>query len=118
MQQTLLVTVQGARRKRDVELPGDIPVGELLPLLLQMCGISETNPGRWAVSVFGTERVLQAKRTLFENRVRDGEILLVRRAEPAVSRREAPRQERVQETFAPRPRGESITITWEKPSLF
>jgi hypothetical protein len=117
MQQTLLVTMQGARRKLDVELPGDVPVGELLPLLLQMCGIADADPGRWAVSVSGTGRVLQAKRTLFGNRVRDGEILLLRRAEPAMSHREASRHERAQEPLVPRPRGESITITWERPSL-
>lgn len=117
MQQTLLVTVQGTRRKLDVELPGDVPVGELLPLLLQMCGISDADSGRWAVSISGTGRVLQAKRTLFGNRVCDGEILLLRRAEAAVNRAKAPRQERVQETFTPRPRGESITITWERPPL-
>jgi len=117
MQQTLLVTVQGTRRKLDVELPGDVPVGELLPLLLQMCGIAEADPGRWAVSVSGTGRVLQAKRTLFGNGVCNGEILLLRRAEVAMNRPEAPRQGRVQKTFTPRPHGESITITWERPSL-
>lgn len=117
MQQTLLVTVQGTRRKLDVELPGDVPVGELLPLLLQMCGISRPDPGRWAVSLSGTGRVLHARRTLFENRVFDGEVLLLRRSDVALSRVEAPRQEERQEALAPGPRGESITITWERHPL-
>jgi len=31
--QTLLVTVQGPQQRRDIEVPGDVAVNELLPLL-------------------------------------------------------------------------------------
>ncbi len=117
MQQTLLVTVQGTRRKLDVELPGDVPVGELLPLLLQMCGMSRSDPDKWAVSLSGTGRLLQARRTLFENRIFDGAVLLLRRADVALSRGESPRREARQEIPASVVQSGSIKITWERHPL-
>lgn len=115
MQQTLLVTVQGTRRKLDIELPGDVPVGELLPLLLQICGISRPDASKWAVSMSSTGRVLQAKRTLSESRVFDGEILLLRRADGAVRQGEALHRERRQQL--PATQDGPIKITWERHPL-
>jgi hypothetical protein len=35
---TLLVTLRGPLKTIDLELPGDIAMGELIPLLLEICG--------------------------------------------------------------------------------
>jgi WXG100 protein secretion system (Wss), protein YukD len=41
---TLLVTLRGPCKTLDVELPGDIALGELLPLLLEICGCQNNAP--------------------------------------------------------------------------
>ncbi len=38
MQNTLLDTIRGSQRSVDIALPGDARVGEILPLLHEMCG--------------------------------------------------------------------------------
>jgi WXG100 protein secretion system (Wss), protein YukD len=40
---TVLVTVDSPVRSVDCELPGDVPIRELLPLLVDVCGMSEMN---------------------------------------------------------------------------
>lgn len=39
MHSRLLVTVKGPQHAIDVELPGDVPVADLLPLLLDLCEV-------------------------------------------------------------------------------
>ena len=36
--ETVLVTVSGPLRRVDLEMPGDVPISELIPTLLQVCG--------------------------------------------------------------------------------
>ena len=109
MQQTLLLTLQGPRRKLDIELPGDVPVSDLLPLLQQICGDS-IDVSRWSVSRLMTGKSLKAANTLFENKVLDGEVLLLHKEGSPVGSRPAKRQD-VPATYT---QGGSITVTWEK----
>ena len=47
----LLVTVVGPHSQADVALPAEVPVSELLPSLLEMCGAREPgDPGAWALA--------------------------------------------------------------------
>ena len=118
MQKTLLVTVQGTQRKLDIELPGDVLVSELLPLLLQMCGAPtstrERSTIRWNIHVSGTGKILQARRTLLENNVLDGDLLLLQKAQPTAIASQLPEQEKRQDASAPRRQSASIGVSWEK----
>ena len=125
MQQTLLVTVQGTQRKLDVELPDDVPVGDLIPLLLEMCshstelaagaGQSKTS---WMLQVASLNQPLGATKTLSESGVLDGDILLLQ-APGTLSREGA----KIGEKGFPRsieagPQTGMIGVTWEKGQLF
>lgn len=44
---TLLVTLHGPLQRLDLELPGDVPIGELLPLLLEMSSSQRKDPQVW-----------------------------------------------------------------------
>jgi hypothetical protein len=118
MQKTLLVTVQGTQRELDIELPGDVLVSELLPLLLQMCGAPtstrERSTIRWNISVSDTGKTLQARRTLLENNVLNGDLLLLQKAQPAAIASQPPEQEKRQDASASKRQSASIGVSWEK----
>ncbi|HEX4714772.1 MAG TPA: EsaB/YukD family protein [Ktedonobacteraceae bacterium] len=118
MQKTLLVTVQGTQRELDIELPGDVLVSELLPLLLQMCGAPtstrERSTIRWNISISDTGKTLQARRTLLENNVLNGDLLLLQKAQSAAIGSQRPEQEKRQDANAPRRQSASIGVSWEK----
>jgi hypothetical protein len=109
MQQTLLLTLQGPRRKLDLELPADVPVSDLLPLLQQVCGTS-ADSDRWALSRLASGRPLQATQTLLENKVLDGEVLVLHQENVPVE----PRPARRRAVPAVPSQGGSILITWEQ----
>ena len=44
---TVLVTIRGPFRTVDMELPGDVLIGELVPILLEICGIAKNDPQAW-----------------------------------------------------------------------
>jgi type VII secretion integral membrane protein EccD len=70
------VTVVADRRRVDVALPRTVPVGDLLPQLLALCGAesSGAEPARWTLTrVDGRE--LAADRSLDDAEVLDGEVL-------------------------------------------
>lgn len=109
----LLVTVQGGPRALDIELPGDVRVAELLPLLLQMCELPAADMARWTISRATTGQLLQTAETCLAQGVADGEVLRLRPVGMAVSRVEAPGQHRPQETLTSAAPEGSITVTWE-----
>jgi hypothetical protein len=39
---TLLITIATSQQSVDLEVPGDVPIGELLPALVVACGLSRT----------------------------------------------------------------------------
>ncbi|HEX7736280.1 MAG TPA: EsaB/YukD family protein [Ktedonobacteraceae bacterium] len=109
MQQTLLLTLQGPRRRLDIELPGDVPVSDLLPLLRQICG-DAAGGDRWSLSRQTGGRPLQAAHTLLDNKVLDGEVLVLHKEGTPLEARSAKRQA----APALQTQGGSIRITWEK----
>lgn len=109
MQQTLLLTLQGPRQRLDIELPGDVPVNDLLPLLQQICDAASND--RWAISRLKTGKSLQNAQTLLENKVLDGEVLVLHKAGNPVEPRPA---RRLAAPAKPTTQNGSIIITWEK----
>jgi hypothetical protein len=120
MQRTLLITVQGRWRAVDVELPGDVLTGELLPLLLEMCSDPAVSPehgkraaASWSLSVAGTGKLLATAFTLFDNNILDGDILLLQErgllpAPDTWVKRGIP------ESIPPSERTGGIGVTWER----
>lgn len=109
MQQTFLLTLQGPQRRLDLELPGDVTVSDLLPLLRQLCGDPADN-GKWSLSRQVSGKPLQAALTLLDNKVLDGDVLVLHKEGAPPGARPARRQ------AEPVTRGQSgsIVITWEK----
>jgi hypothetical protein len=75
---TVVVTLRGPLKTVDMELPGDAPVSELVPVLLEIC--TSHNPHEWqqafnALLVGGVP--LSLERTLVEAGVCDGTILVL-----------------------------------------
>jgi hypothetical protein len=81
---TLLVTVRGPLKTIDLELPGDVPAGELIPLLLEICGPQEYDfkkmlqaPISLSLQVEGAHAPLLSNRTLIDADVCDGTVLVL-----------------------------------------
>ena len=112
---TLLVTVHGPFKTLDLELPSDVAVGELIPLLLEICGSGEDDPQKMrgapiSLQVAGGRAPLSLEKTLLGAGVSDGAVLVLSTSPLAES--PAPRR------FVPRlvqpPAGsDGIGVTWE-----
>jgi hypothetical protein len=79
---TLLVTLRGPLKTIDMELPGDIAIGELLPLLLEICGEEQNGPQALSqanarLQVAGTYTPLPLERTLIDAGVCNGTVLVL-----------------------------------------
>jgi len=79
---TILVTIRGPLKTIDLELPGDVPVDELLPLLLEMCGSQENDPQESpqapiSLQVAGARAPLSSDKTLIDAGVYDGTVLML-----------------------------------------
>ena len=79
---TLLVTLRGPLRTIDLELPGDIAVAELMPLLLEICGEEQNDPQALPkagahLQVAGTYTPLPLERTLIECGICNGTLLVL-----------------------------------------
>lgn len=116
---TLLVTIRGPLETTDLELPGDLPISELIPLLLEICG-SQKNASQatiqapMSLQVAGTRAPLPADKTLFDVGVYDGAVLLLQ-AEHAPSHRaeRLPLQQGMPNSVQPDVSTGGIGVTWE-----
>jgi uncharacterized ubiquitin-like protein YukD len=120
MQQTLLVTVQGTQRRLDVELPADVPVGELIPLLMEMCnqpmefGANQSR-SPWTLYVTNLNQPLGATQTLAEGGVLDGDILLLQAPGTVIGET---REKGAPRPIAASPQSGMIGVSWEKSWTF
>jgi WXG100 protein secretion system (Wss), protein YukD len=116
---TVLVTVRGPSRTVDLELPGDVPVGELVPILLEICGAEEdasqegrqAPPGLW---VAGTPGPLSSDTTLVDAGVYNGAVLGLQTDgyQPPLGDELAARQH-VPRSVEPGVNTGGIGVTWE-----
>jgi len=112
---TLLVTICGPCKTVDMELPGDVPVSELVPVLLEIFTSHKDDPQAWQqanarLQVGG----VPLSGTLVEGGVCDGTLLVLQTDDAP-----APQDE----TFVPQPFGPGsvpsgveaggIGVTWE-----
>lgn len=76
----MLVTVQGPEQRVELQLPVDRPVGELLPLLVEVCAAGQqSDEARWELAHLGG-LAFDPARTLHQVGVVDGSLLALRDA--------------------------------------
>jgi len=126
--QTLLVTVKGPRRNIDVELPGDIPISDLLPLLLEMCGppglsAASTNNIKavWCLKLVNAGEPLETSLTLIDAQVLDGSVLVLQEM-IAFPQQVTPLWQQQSREFRPKTilpsqRTGGVGVIWEKDEL-
>jgi len=113
---TILITVMGPGRAVDLELPGETPISELLPTLLEICGpqfLRASIPDAflwnvWGLRPAGSQQILQPERSLTQAGILDGALLELQDLE-------ALRHAKPPSTFAPRniqAQPGSIGVTW------
>jgi hypothetical protein len=83
---TLPVTLRGPLKTIDLELPGDIALGELIPLLLEICGFQKSDPRALSqanarLQVAGTYTPLPLEKTLIDADVCNGTTLVLQTQE-------------------------------------
>jgi hypothetical protein len=118
---TLLITVRGPLKTVDLELPGDVPVSELLPILCEICDSLEdaitTSPRILpSLRVADTPTPLRPQQTLIDAGLFDGAVLLLLTNQssaifPVVV--DAPSGKFVSRSVRPAEESGGIGITWE-----
>ena len=81
---TMLVTIVGPGGRKDLSLPSDAPIRELLPPLIELAGGNgegPPNPSAWVLASSAGEE-LDAESTLEQGGVVDGQVLYLDRARP------------------------------------
>ncbi|HZO76293.1 MAG TPA: EsaB/YukD family protein [Ktedonobacteraceae bacterium] len=82
--QTVLLTIVSAQRIIDLKLPAEVPIGDLMPRIRELCGISlpdGAEPAKrlsWHLLLPSSGKTLDAGRSLNEAGIIDGAILLLR----------------------------------------
>lgn len=102
---TILITIQGPRRSVDLEVPGELPISELIPVLLELCGPIPLNAAQpasflwasWGLRPVDSRQILAPNRSLIEAGVVDGAVLQLHHMEALIQHR------RPDTTFTPRP---------------
>ncbi|MDQ2904059.1 MAG: EsaB/YukD family protein [Ktedonobacteraceae bacterium] len=113
MQRTLLVTVRGPQRTVDVELPGDIPISDLVPLLVEMCASPNMHTTPWALRSTQTSIPLTPALSLFAAGVLDGVELVLQRRDTLPD--PGPRSKQfLPKSIVPGEHTGGIGITWDK----
>ena len=75
--QTLLITLIGPQKRVDLQVPGEVPLGDLLPALLAMCvpSLAQAHTPNW--QLIHEQRLLSIDRSLVEAGVMDGAVLVL-----------------------------------------
>jgi WXG100 protein secretion system (Wss), protein YukD len=118
--QMLFVTVIGPQRTIDLELPGDVPIKELLPTLISLCGSPGSSPIRmdactWGLGVADAPALLPVSNSLIAGKVVNGTILWLRKLSSSVSGFRQ-KEKFAPETIQPGTTG-GIGIRWSKDGL-
>ncbi|GCE06556.1 EsaB/YukD family protein [Dictyobacter aurantiacus] len=119
--QTLLVTVTGQRQSFDLELPGDIPVSELLPFLLDLCVPQKDNARQadatsWCLCLAEQTTALQPTHTLIDAGIMDGAILHLQTL-AALEQARKPKQPLGPRQIVPGPETGGIGVRWQRGDL-
>src|SRR5258708_28208555 len=120
--QTLLVTIIGPRRTIDLEMPGEVPIKELLPIILTLCGPSgfsapQNNPSSWGLGVVDANIPLPASSSLSAEKIVNGNILQLQELSAWVFSRRAQKKPFMPRTIPPAPATGGIGVKWSKDGL-
>ncbi|HLG62901.1 MAG TPA: EsaB/YukD family protein [Ktedonosporobacter sp.] len=79
---TVLLTIVSAHQTIDLKLPAEVPIGDLIPRIRELCGVSVPDPGpakrlSWHLLLPSSGKTLDAGRSLSETGIIDGAILLL-----------------------------------------
>jgi len=113
---TMLVTVIGPGRAVDLEVPGETPISELLPTLLEICGPQPFRASLsdaflwnvWGLRPWGSQQILQPNLSLAQVGILDGALLELQDLEALRSAK--PRPAFTPRTIQAQPGG--IGVTW------
>jgi hypothetical protein len=117
--QTVLITLVGPARRIDLKLPAEVPVGDLLPKILELCGprLPQVAPMQWLL-VFPSKGVaVPPIRSLQECGVVDGAVLFLQDSASFATRQ----QQAAAQTFRPQviqPSAQTggIGVKWNIPN--
>lgn len=117
--QTVLVTITGPGKSMDLEVPGEVSLGELLPELVKLCGPQSPAEAigdsfSWFLR-FPEGNPLDDNRSLIEADVMDGAVLVLLDRH-SLSRERVPMQFQPQPVAPSRETG-GIGIHWNKDGL-
>ena len=100
--QTLLVTIIGFEESFDLQVPAEIPVGKLIPMLCEVCAFNnaphtERGRDRLTLSLAYSNATLPALASLLDAGVVDGSVLSLQDASsPILSRKPLESQQALQ----------------------
>ena len=120
--QTLLVTIDGPAARYDLQVPAEVPIRELIPMLLEVCRIPQAprqRAGReqWQLTISGVASPLHMQKSLVELGILDGMVLSLRDHSLAVTTQT---KQQSQSSFQPlniQPAGNTVGIgvRWNLP---
>lgn len=119
--QTVLITLVSPEQTIDLRLPAEVPVGDLIPRLREICGARRSDDASsanlsWHLQFSSDNRPFAADRSLSEAGVVDGAIILL---QPG-SIREQKQEQRPSPAFQPKSiqpeeRSGGIGVKWHFP---
>jgi len=112
--QTVLLTIRGPDRSIDLKLPAEVPVSELMPKILELCGPGLDKDRRLFLASTGMS--LNAGKSLNEAGVIDGSRLLLGESETSMrsqQRRSRPFNPRA---IQPGEHSGGIGVRWRVPN--
>jgi uncharacterized ubiquitin-like protein YukD len=114
--QTVFVTLVSPVRRVDLKLPAEVPVGALLPRLLDLGEIHQAQAQQWRLVVLARRLAVPPNRTLRDFGVVDGQILsLLDQASFQAFQQQAPVQPFRPQVIAPDASTGGIGVKWNLP---
>ena len=120
--QNLLVTLVGPQKTSDLELPGDIPIDDLLPYLFALCGTrasassEEPDLAAWCLRIEAHPEALPRAHSLIDAGVQDGDMLYLQPL-TAISALPVPEKQFQPKAILPGPSTGGIGVAWDKDGL-
>ncbi len=124
--QTLLITIAGPQKQVDLQVPGEVPVEDLLPALLEICVPSSVQTTTKTVTTAVWQLVykhipLSTNRSLVEAGVLDGAVLVLQDQAAQMTRPlqsvAAQPQHFIPRTVTPSRSTGGIGVTWSNDGL-
>lgn len=116
--QTVLLTIVSPQRTLDLRLPAEIPIGDLLPRIGELCGtnLPDAKPAKqlsWHLLLPSSGEILKADWSLSEAGILDGAMLLLRNNSSTERQPAAPVFQ--PETILPGEESGGIGVRWHIP---